>query len=124
MDNQLIQPQILVQRVVLLIVLLTLLFGIFFLGIHWHRISNPYIQGVLSLQGDIVKGHAIFQINCAGCHELQAEKNVGPSLKNIPKRKSKVDIIYQVISGKTPPMPKFKPTPQEMADLLTYLEQL
>ena len=124
MDNQLIQPRILVQRIILITVLLISIISIGMLGLYWHRISDPYVQEVLSLPGNLTKGHAIFQINCAGCHGLQADKNVGPSLENIPKRKSKVDIIYQVISGKTPPMPKFQPTSQEMADLLVYLEQL
>jgi hypothetical protein len=29
-----------------------------------------------------------------------------------------------VVSGRTPPMPKFQPEAQEMADLLEYLENL
>lgn len=124
MDNQIIQPSILAQRIILIIVLCTLIIGVTILGIYWHRVSDPYVQEVLSLPGDVTKGNAIFQINCAGCHGLGADINVGPSLQDIPKRKSKVGIIYQVISGKTPPMPKFQPNSQEMADLLTYLEQL
>ncbi|NER30629.1 MAG: cytochrome c, partial [Symploca sp. SIO1C4] len=39
-------------------------------------------------------------------------------------RKSKISLIHQVTDGKTPPMPKFQPSPQEMADLLSYLEEL
>ena len=124
MDNQIIQPSLLAQRIILIIVLCTLIIGVTILGIYWHRVSDPYVQEVLSLPGDATKGNAIFQINCAGCHGLEADINVGPSLQDIPKRKSKVGIIYQVISGKTPPMPKFQPNCQEMADLLTYLEQL
>ncbi|HHP7232874.1 MAG TPA: c-type cytochrome [Xenococcaceae cyanobacterium] len=94
------------------------------LGIYWHQNQDPYVHEVLSLEGDIIKGRAIFQINCAGCHGLQANGSVGPSLKHVPQRKSKINLIDQVTSGKTPPMPKFQPSPQEMADLLTYLEQL
>ncbi len=124
MDNQIIQPSLLAQRIILIIVLCTLIIGVTILGIYWHRVSDPYVQEVLSLPGDATKGNAIFQINCAGCHGLEADINVGPSLQDIPKRKSKVGIIYQVISGKTPPMPKFQPNAQEMSDLLTYLEQL
>jgi hypothetical protein len=45
-------------------------------------------------------------------------------LHDVPKRKSKVSLIEQVTSGKTPPMPKFQPSSQEMADLLSYLEKL
>ncbi len=124
MDNQIIQPSILAQRIILIIVLCILIIGVTILGIYWHRVSDPYVQEVLSLPGDVTKGIAIFQINRAGFHGLGADINVGPSLQDIPRRKSKVGIIYQVISGKTPPMPKFQPNSQEMADLLTYLEQL
>jgi len=35
-----------------------------------------------------------------------------------------LDLIRQVTSGQTPPMPQFQPSPQEMADLLKYLEQM
>ncbi|HEY9708744.1 MAG TPA: cytochrome c, partial [Oculatellaceae cyanobacterium] len=69
-------------------------------------------------------GYAMFQINCAGCHGLQADGRIGPSLQHVSSRKSKGSLIHQVISGETPPMPKFQPNPQEMADLLSYLEKL
>lgn len=124
MDNQLVPPQIWAQRIIILIAMLILIIGIGIAGIYWQRISDPYIREVLSLSGDAEKGRAMFQINCAGCHGLEANGSVGPSLIHVPKRKSKVGLIEQVISGKTPPMPKFQPTPQEMADLLSYLEKL
>ncbi|HEY9884533.1 MAG TPA: c-type cytochrome, partial [Thermosynechococcaceae cyanobacterium] len=60
----------------------------------------------------------------AGCHGTEAAGRVGPSLREISNRKSKVSMIHQVISGQTPPMPQFQPSPQEMADLLSYLESL
>jgi mono/diheme cytochrome c family protein len=94
------------------------------LGFHLIQVSDPYIRNVLSLNGDSVRGHDIFQINCAGCHGLQADGRVGPSLQHVSQRKSKVSLIHQVISGQTPPMPKFQPSTQEMADLLSYLEKL
>jgi mono/diheme cytochrome c family protein len=123
-DNQLVQPKVLAQRWIWLAATLALLIAGLFLGLYFSRVSDPYVQEVLSLTGNLDKGHAIFQINCAACHGLQADGNVGPSLRNVPKRKSKVRLIDQVISGKTPPMPKFQPSTQEMADLLSYLEQL
>jgi mono/diheme cytochrome c family protein len=123
-DNQLVQPKVLAQRWIWLAATLALLIAGLFLGFYFSRVSDPYVQEVLSLTGNLDKGHAIFQINCAACHGLQADGNVGPSLRNVPKRKSKVRLIDQVISGKTPPMPKFQPSTQEMADLLSYLEQL
>ena len=94
------------------------------LGVQIVQASDPYIKNVISLTGHPNQGKAIFQINCAGCHGSQADGFVGPSLKEVSKRKSRYGLINQVISGKTPPMPKFQPSTQEMADLLSYLESL
>ncbi len=88
------------------------------------RSSDPYIKNVLSKTGNPTQGHAIFQINCAGCHGLEATGSIGPSLETVSKRKSRYGLIHQVISGDTPPMPKFQPNVEEMADLLSYLESL
>lgn len=127
MDNQLIQPSIGIQKLLTIVVALVMTIAIAIVVIYWHQNSdpyNPYIQEVLSLEGDTTNGHAIFQINCSGCHASQVSGSVGPNLQNIAKRKSQIEIIKQVISGRTPPMPKFQPSSQEMADLLNYLEQL
>ncbi|BAZ70378.1 cytochrome c class I [Fischerella sp. NIES-4106] len=105
-----------------LAILLALLLGIF--AVRIVRASDPYVKTVLSLTGDPVQGHAIFQINCAGCHGLEADGRVGPSLQGVSKHKSPYGLIHQVISGETPPMPKFQPSTKEMADLLSYLETL
>jgi mono/diheme cytochrome c family protein len=93
-------------------------------GCYVKQVSDPYIHEVLSLNGDTARGQAIFAINCAGCHGLQADGNIGPNLHQVHKRKSRISLIRQVTSGKTPPMPKFQPNSQEMADLLNYLETL
>ncbi len=124
MDNQIVQSHFWLNRLLLIIVTVMLVVGLGVLGIYWQKVSDPYAHEVLSLEGDIQNGLAIFQINCAGCHNLQAERNVGPRLENVSKRKSQRDIITQVISGRTPPMPKFQPSEQEMADLLSYLNKL
>ena len=124
MDNQIVRPQFWFNRLLLIIVTVMLVVGLGILGVYWQKVSDPYTYEVLSLEGDIQNGLAIFQINCAGCHNLQAERNVGPRLENVSKRKSQRDIITQVISGRTPPMPKFQPSEQEMADLLSYLNKL
>ncbi|NJO39456.1 MAG: cytochrome c [Cyanobacteria bacterium CRU_2_1] len=94
------------------------------LTIYQLRHSDPYIQSVLSISGDSVQGQVIFQQNCAVCHGLNADGRVGPSLHHVASRKSRIGLIHQVVSGETPPMPQFQPTPQEMADLLKYLERL
>ena len=98
--------------------------GLILWGIYRLQVSDPYVRAVLSLSGDSVQGHAIFLMNCAGCHGADADGRVGPSLKKVSDRKSRVRMIEQVISGQTPPMPQFQPSPQEMADLLSYLERL
>jgi mono/diheme cytochrome c family protein len=85
---------------------------------------QSYIQQVLAQPGIAIKGEAIFQMNCAACHGVTADGNVGPSLRAVSTRKSRQGIIEQVISGLTPPMPQFQPSPEAMADLLSYLESL
>jgi mono/diheme cytochrome c family protein len=91
---------------------------------YFSETPDAYTADVLSQTGDPTLGHAIFQSNCAGCHGLDAHGKVGPSLYQVSRRKSPARLIYQVISGSTPPMPQFKPNSQEMADLLSYLETL
>jgi mono/diheme cytochrome c family protein len=87
-------------------------------------VKDPYVKEVLSFQGSIERGHSIFLVNCASCHGINGNGNVGPSLLDISKHKSDGQIIHQVIQGKTPPMPKFQPLAEDMADLLSYLRQL
>ena len=123
MDNQLVQSRIWLNRLVFTVIAIMSIVGASILGIYWQKVSNPYAYQVLSSTGNPEKGAAIFQINCAGCH-MQGDRNVGPRLENISKRKSQREIITQVISGRTPPMPKFQPSQQEMADLLSYLRKL
>lgn len=124
MDKQAIKPEVLIQQLIGMALAVLLVILLVILVIHQWEISDPYVRNVLSLNGDPVRGHAIFQMNCTGCHGLQADGRVGPSLQGVSKRKSEVGLIHQVTSGQTPPMPQFKPNPQDMADLLSYLEQL
>jgi mono/diheme cytochrome c family protein len=123
-DNQIVPSKIFTQGMLLGAIALPLIAMAVILTIHFSPISDPYIQQVLAASGDINNGHAIFETNCAGCHGVEADGNVGPSLQDISKRRSKANLIQQVISGNTPPMPEFQPNIQEMADLLAYLEEL
>nr|WP_283767896.1 cytochrome c [Roseofilum capinflatum] len=107
-----------------IVVLVLVSVGVIGFSIQYFDRPSPYLKEVLALEGDRVQGHAIFQMNCAGCHGLEANGRVGPSLKGVSEHKSKRRLIEQVISGKTPPMPQFQPSPQVMADLLSYLESL
>ncbi|MBD2570983.1 c-type cytochrome [Anabaena lutea] len=124
MDNQLTKPESKFQWIVLSALAILIVIPLTILGVQMAQASDPYVKNVLSLIGNPRQGKAIFQINCAGCHGLEADGLVGPSLQAVPKRKSRYGLIHQVISGETPPMPKFQPSAQEMADLLSYLERL
>jgi mono/diheme cytochrome c family protein len=124
LDNQLLNHESLIQRVALIILAILFAVLVAIVGIYQLSASSPYVRDVIARKGDVTQGHAIFLMNCAGCHGVQADGRVGPSLIDVSNRKSKVSIIQQVISGKTPPMPQFQPSPQEMADLLSYLTTL
>lgn len=122
LDNQIANIVILRIMGILMAVMLSLGAGV--VGFKQFQPLDPYVQSVLSLTGDRTQGHAIFQMNCAGCHGWEAHGKVGPTLQGVSERKSRRQLIVQVTSGKTPPMPQFQPTAEEMADLLSYLEQL
>jgi mono/diheme cytochrome c family protein len=85
---------------------------------------DPYTQSVLQLHGNPTQGRSIFVMNCVACHGQWATGEVGPSLLGVSDRLSRSGLIHQVVSGETPPMPKFQPEATQMADLLSYLEQL
>ena len=86
--------------------------------------SDPYTRNTLQLSGATDRGEQLFLINCAGCHGIAAQGLVGPNLHGVNSRKSNRQLIQQVVSGRTPPMPRFQPEPQAMADLLAYLHTL
>ena len=85
---------------------------------------DPYTRATLALTGSVDNGGRLFRLNCAGCHGLAAQGPVGPNLHGVQTRKSDRQLIQQVVSGRTPPMPRFQPEPQAMADLLAYLHTL
>ncbi len=86
--------------------------------------SDPYTRQTLELTGSAADGGRLFRLNCAGCHGLAAQGLVGPNLHGVDRRKSDRQLIQQVVSGRTPPMPSFQPEPQAMADLLAFLHSL
>ncbi|WP_320677129.1 cytochrome c [Prochlorococcus sp. MIT 1300] len=86
--------------------------------------KDPYIRDTLNLQGDTEKGSQLFRMNCVGCHGISAQGLVGPNLQGVSSKRNDAELIHQVISGKTPPMPKYKLDPQSMADLLEYMHSL
>lgn len=86
--------------------------------------SDPYTRTTLELTGSTENGGRLFLLNCAGCHGIAGQGLVGPNLHGVGQRKSERQLIQQVVSGRTPPMPRFQPEPQAMADLLAYLQSL
>jgi mono/diheme cytochrome c family protein len=125
LDNQLATTNTApAQKTAWLILAVLVVIAVVTLAAYQFRRSDPYVQSVLQLHGNPVQGQVIFQLNCAGCHGIDADGRVGPSLHHVASRKSRVGLIEQVTSGKTPPMPQFQPSSQEMADLLEYLESL
>ena len=86
--------------------------------------SDPYTRQTLDLSGSVEHGALLFRLNCAGCHGIAAQGLVGPDLHGVAERKNQRQLIRQVVSGRTPPMPSFQPEPQAMADLLAYLNGL
>ena len=85
---------------------------------------DPYTRQTLELTGSAEQGDKLFLINCAGCHGIAGQGLVGPNLHGVSSRKNQRQLIHQVVSGQTPPMPRFQPDPQAMADLLAYLNGL
>jgi mono/diheme cytochrome c family protein len=124
LDNQIATSDTSVQKTAWLVLVVIAVVCLAILGFYQLRHADPYVQDVLALRGNPAQGQVIFQQNCAGCHGLAADGRVGPSLHHVASRKSRIGLIHQVTSGETPPMPQFQPTPQEMADLLEYLESL
>ena len=112
------------QRLLSVAVLIGVIIFTVIMGVRHVQAADPYVQEVLALDGNERRGQDIFQMNCAVCHGIQARGEVGPSLLGVSARKSQARLIKQVVSGKTPPMPQFQPDPQDMADLLKYLESL
>lgn len=86
--------------------------------------TDPYTRTTLELSGSAETGGRLFLLNCAGCHGIAGQGLVGPNLHGVAQRKSERQLIQQVVSGRTPPMPRFQPEPQAMADLLAYLQSL
>jgi mono/diheme cytochrome c family protein len=86
--------------------------------------NDPYTRTTLDLTGSVENGGRLFRLNCAGCHGLAAQGLVGPDLHGVVHRKNDRRLIQQVVSGRTPPMPRFQPEPQAMADLLAFLHSL
>jgi len=114
-------PSRLIKALILLAASASLVLALLLLGAS-HR--DPYTKATLQLVGSEQNGGRLFRLNCAGCHGLAAQGLVGPDLHGVSHRKNDSQLIQQVVSGRTPPMPRFQPEPQAMADLLAFLHSL
>jgi len=114
-------PSRLVKALILLAASASLVLALLLLGASR---SDPYTKATLDLVGSEQTGGRLFRLNCAGCHGLAAQGLVGPDLHGVSRRKNDRRLIQQVVSGSTPPMPRFQPEPQAMADLLAFLHSL
>lgn len=123
-EEQILNPNLSVQKALLVVLGWALAIAVIIAGVYQIRLSDPYVRDVLNHHGQVAQGNAIFQLNCSGCHGQSGDGKVGPSLRKVASHRSQVGLIYQITSGKTPPMPKFQANPQEMADLLSYLKTL
>ena len=85
---------------------------------------DPYVQSTLSLNGVTEHGGQLFRINCAGCHGLAGQGLLAPQLVGITGQRRDSELIHQIVSGETPPMPSFQMEPEDMADLLSHLHRL
>ncbi|MEA5452882.1 cytochrome c [Leptolyngbya sp. CCNP1308] len=124
LDKQTEDLSSLLKKAALIAVALVMAVVLSVVAVRYSQASDPYIHQVLFLKGNGSRGEAIFKMNCAVCHGLEATGEVGPKLVGVSDHRTRVGLIKQVISGETPPMPQFQPEPQDMADLLIYLEQL
>ncbi|ABW26766.1 c-type cytochrome [Acaryochloris marina] len=123
-SDQTLNPGLSIQKALLVVLGWLLVIAVIIGVVYQARLSDPYVQDVLHHEGTVAQGNAIFQLNCSGCHGTSGDGKVGPSLRRVTTHRSQVGLIYQITSGKTPPMPKFQANPQEMADLLEYLKTL
>ncbi|NJK41059.1 MAG: cytochrome c [Acaryochloridaceae cyanobacterium SU_2_1] len=124
LEEQTLNPELSLQKALLVLLAWAIALTVVIFGVYQIRLSDPYVRDVLAYQGQVPRGNAIFQLNCSDCHGSSGNGKVGPSLRHVSNRRSQVGLIYQITSGKTPPMPKFQASPAEMADLLEYLKTL
>ena len=119
--EQLVQVRGMMTAAVMVAASACVIFAIWILGISQR---DPYVKASLELEGARDHGGQLFRINCAGCHGLSGQGLVGPRLSGVTDRKNDAELVHQIISGDTPPMPSFQIEPQSMADLIAYLHKI
>ncbi len=107
-----------------LVILAAIACTILVLWMLWKSQIDPYVNQTLKLKGSKENGSQLFRMNCAGCHGINAQGLVGPDLQEVTKHQRDAQLVHQITSGQTPPMPSFQMEPQAMADLLSYLHTI
>ena len=85
------------------------------------EIFAPSAPATEAAAGDVDRGEAIFQRECAGCHGEQAEGGVGPALAGSGLDAAEVAAVVQQGRGV---MPAAIVTGQEQADVVAYVASI
>ena len=85
------------------------------------EIFVPSAPASQATAGDVERGEAIFQRECAGCHGEQAEGGVGPALAGSGLDAATVAAVVQQGRGV---MPAAIVTGQEQADVVAYVASI
>ena len=86
----------------------------------WHPFT-PSVSAAPAVAGDPTHGRKVFVVNCAGCHGIQAQGDVGPSLHGTGLTAAEIEAI--VASGRGV-MPAGLVTGQDAADVAAYVASL
>jgi mono/diheme cytochrome c family protein len=76
---------------------------------------------ILDLDGDAVNGADVYDAECAACHGLNGEGNIGPSMAASVASNDEGQLVDVMLTG-ADGMPDFADlSDQDIADLVTYL---
>jgi len=82
------------------------------------------LQQTASANGEVKRGHQVFDRNCAHCHGDDARGDEGPDLHNIKKSDGRITaIVKEGIKGEMPGFGK-KLSDADVEDLIAFLRSL
>ena len=86
----------------------------------WHPLT-PSAAPVTAIAGDATRGKQVFVVNCSGCHGMDADGGVGPSLHGTGLTAAGVEAIVAAGRGV---MPSALVEGQDAADVAAYVASL